>query len=74
MFLNMSPPYSTQSTFFIDHQDIWTVLHPSDNRIYNLPLQVFSKIDYVLVFRTVLDRIKDCVVGIQTLSNQSLLL
>lgn len=71
----VSKPYTDNicSQFFsdLDFYKIWRVIYPLDRRLYNLVLQVSSQIDYFLVFRTVLDRIKDCSIGIQTLSDDS---
>ena len=80
--VNMSSPRSASSTKInkmhaflndLDLYDVWRVLHPLDKdyTFFSNPHQVFSRIDYFFSSRTVLDRIADCTIGIQSISDHS---
>ena len=51
--------------------DVWRVLNPRtrDFTFFSRPHQVYSRIDFFLTSRMILDRTKECTIGIQTLSD-----
>lgn len=78
----MSPPHSTLSkksaklhefVTDLDLYDVWRILHPVDKdyTFFSIPHHVFSRIDYFLSSRFVLDRIVNCTIGTQSLSDHA---
>lgn len=59
----------------LDLYDAWRVLHPTgrDYSFFSKPHQSFSRIDLFFSSRTLLDRINDCSIGSQTISDHSLI-
>ena len=53
--------------------DIWRIINPTarDFTFYSHPHRSFSRIDYFLVSREVIDRVKACSIGIRTLSDHN---
>lgn len=53
--------------------DVWRIINPTakDCTFYSHPHQSLSRIDYVLVSREVVDRVKACSIGIHTLSDHN---
>lgn len=57
----------------LDLHDAWRVLNPTgrDYSFFSKPHQAFSRIDFFLTSRILLDRIKDCTIGIQTIPDHA---
>ncbi len=53
--------------------DVWRTLHPrgKDSTFFSHPHQSFSRIDYFFVSRMVLDRVEECTIGTQLLSDHA---
>lgn len=80
--IDASPPrpaLSKKSTDLLDLMkdadlyDVWRTLHPLDKdyTFFSIPHQAFSRIDYFLSSRSVLSRIVNCSIGIQSISDHS---